>query len=74
MSATPVSHVSVITILAAVAVAAPAGATMKITRYITPAILALRRGDAPGVGFLIFSLQWCHYLIPATPNVTHPKN
>jgi hypothetical protein len=52
MSATPVSQASVIIIFADVAVAAPLGAAMKMIKYRRPAILALRRGDAPAIGFV----------------------
>jgi hypothetical protein len=36
-----------------VAVAAPLGAAMKMSKYKRPAILASRRGDAPAIRFVI---------------------
>jgi hypothetical protein len=39
-----------------VAVAAPLGAVMKISRYRRPAILALKRGDIAAIGFMERSL------------------
>jgi len=56
ISATVVSHVSVMSILVGVADAAPLGAATKMSKYKTPAILALRRGDAAAIRSIVTPL------------------
>jgi hypothetical protein len=65
--ATPISQARVIIIFAGVAVAAPLGAAMKMSKYKKPAILALIRGDATAMGFVISAVQAL-----STPHASRP--
>jgi hypothetical protein len=67
MTATPVSQARVIIIFAGVAVAAPLGAAMKMSKYKRPAILALIRGDVTAIGLVISAV-----VALSVPHISHP--